>query len=168
MTSTLARTRHKLAQVIHLSHIPSHHIRTEMHFGDLQIHIAAENFIQEEIDLHNSLFQCATRPQVFGGTAYHRHAVEPTTRDAEVDEVRGEQPAPLPTTGTMRIHLEMSSLKDPGHHHRTLYLNGSLFPRIKPFNEPRRKVPLERMAVLIGVVHIEHQGIDPTSNKVHC
>ncbi|TMD68284.1 MAG: hypothetical protein E6I91_04750 [Chloroflexi bacterium] len=92
-----------------------------MHFGDLQVHIAAENLIHEEVHLHHSLFQRATRPQVFGGTAHHGYTVEPTTRDAHVDEIRGEQPAPLSTTRTMGIHLEMGSLKDPRHHDRTLY-----------------------------------------------
>src|SRR6266699_2060840 len=65
----------------------------------------------------------------------------------------------------MRIHLEMGSLKDPGHHHGTLYLNGSLFPCVKPFDEPRGKITFERVAVLIGVVDIEQQGIHPPSHE---
>src|SRR5947207_1809545 len=101
MTTPLARARDKLAQVVYLSHIPSHYIRTEMHLGNLQVHITTENLVQEEVHLHDGLFQCATRPQVFGGTAHHGHTVEPTTRDAHVDEIRGEQPAPLSPTRTM-------------------------------------------------------------------
>src|SRR6266699_4132675 len=166
MTTPLARARHKPAKVVHLGNIPSHHIRTQMHLGDLQVNIAAEDLVQEKVHLHNRLFQRATRPQVFGGTAHHDHTVEPTTRDTEVDEIRSEQPAPLSTTGTMRIHLEMGSLKDPGHHDGPFYLNGSLFPGIKPFHESGGKITLERGAVLIGVVHIEQKGIHPTSNKV--
>src|SRR6266567_385763 len=67
----------------------------------------------------------------------------------------------------MRIHLEMGSLKDPGHHYGPFHLYRSLFPRIKPFDESRGEVALERGAVLIRVIHIEQQGIDPTSHKVH-
>src|SRR5437660_12212661 len=118
-----------------------------MHFGDLQVHIAAEDLVHEEIHLHYSLFQCATRPQVFGGTAHHGHTVEPTTRDAHVDEVRGKQPAPLSPTRSMRIHLKMGSLKDPWHHHGTLDLYRGLLPRVKPFDESGGEITLERAAL---------------------
>src|SRR6266702_2368883 len=67
----------------------------------------------------------------------------------------------------MRIHLEMGSLKDPGHHYGPFHLYRSLFPRIKPFDESRGEVALERGAVLIRVIHIEQQGIDPTSHEFH-
>src|SRR5437016_196169 len=101
MTTPFARARHKLTQVVYPCYIPSHHIRTEMHFRDLQVHIAAEDLIQEEVHLDNGLFQRGTRPQVFGGTAHHGYTVEPAPRDTEVDEIRGEQPAPLSTTRSM-------------------------------------------------------------------
>src|SRR5207248_8664286 len=61
---------------------------------------------------------------------------------------RREQPAPLPATGTMRIHLEVGPLENPGHHHRPFCLNGSLFPGVQPFHERVREITLDRLLLL--------------------
>src|SRR5205823_1168928 len=100
-------------------------------------------------------------------TAHHGHTVEPTTRDAQIDQIRREQPAPLSATGTMRIHGQIRSFKDPWHDNGRLDFNRCLFPGVQAFDESRGEVTLDRVLLLIQVVDIEQQGIHPTTDEFY-
>src|SRR6266700_4154202 len=91
----LTRPRHEITPVIHPIDIPSGDIRAQVDFRDLQVDRRPQDVTEEAPHLFDCIYETGTRPEVFRREAHHRQTVQAPPREAQIDEVRGQQAPPL-------------------------------------------------------------------------